>query len=430
MATLDPKDSNAIFKKLRIINENKKCFDCPAKNPTWSSVPFGVFICLNCAAIHRRLGVHISFVRSTILDRWSIDQLLNMIVGGNGNCGTYFKSKGWNDESTDNHQAKYTSKAAAAYKTHLDASVAKQRDHILATLFDSPTLTPSTQPSLTGLDALEHEIRSKSPNAGVTSSSPSPKSDTLTSSNSQPSISQVATEQETPKNTRTVIRREQPSVPSNIPQQINSTTTPDIPDHATDIASHTATILTTSSKKKSTKMGLLSTKKKTSVLAAGSGTGGDSDFDAAFGDLSLQPNNYSSSSLPIASNPSSLPISTARSDYPPSGSNSRNESQSSRNSSPSESDNRLKKFSNATSISSSQLFDADDDDNGESAARLASFSNANAIGSDAFFGRESETDMNDQSSVVDIGAVRDALAEKARQFKNAASSIFSSLGRT
>jgi len=61
--------------------ENMLCCDCPERQPRWASLivpppgsppgslPIGAFMCLECSGSHRRLGVHIAFVRSVNLDQ-------------------------------------------------------------------------------------------------------------------------------------------------------------------------------------------------------------------------------------------------------------------------------------------------------------------------------------------------------------------------
>jgi hypothetical protein len=49
---------------------SKNCADCDAPEPDWVSINLGVFICIDCAGVHRSLGAHISKVRSITLDRW------------------------------------------------------------------------------------------------------------------------------------------------------------------------------------------------------------------------------------------------------------------------------------------------------------------------------------------------------------------------
>ncbi len=94
-------ERNAKFRVLMSKRDNKTCFDCGTNNPKWATVTYGVFICLGCSAHHRRMGVHVTFVRSCDMDKWTPSQMAVMKNGGNKRARNFFQEHGWSEQRSN-----------------------------------------------------------------------------------------------------------------------------------------------------------------------------------------------------------------------------------------------------------------------------------------------------------------------------------------
>jgi len=79
----DERRKAEIMKELKDIEGNEECADCGASEPTWISLNFAILICHECSGVHRKLGTHISKVRSLTLD--IIDEELFSFMKSIGN---------------------------------------------------------------------------------------------------------------------------------------------------------------------------------------------------------------------------------------------------------------------------------------------------------------------------------------------------------
>ncbi|EIM85729.1 ArfGap-domain-containing protein [Stereum hirsutum FP-91666 SS1] len=166
--------------------KNKVCVDCTNPNPQWASLSFAVFLCLQCAGVHRGFGVHISFVRSVSMDSWTDTQIKRMQSGGNKPfldfIRAYDPAQGGYTEGMPKHD-QYHCWAATQYREKLDAELqdkpwsASAPPPSLPTNNNSSTSpTPSRPSSAQGQGGLRKSRASAGPNRSYTSPSFSPAS--------------------------------------------------------------------------------------------------------------------------------------------------------------------------------------------------------------------------------------------------------------
>lgn len=133
-------DTKAVLLDWMKEGENKHCSECRLPSPQWCSLSYGTTLCLSCSGTHRSLGVHLSFVRSLTMDKWTQPQIKRMLSGGNQKAREFFEANGekWKQE---NLNEKYNTHTAAMYRDKLLAD-AEERPWI-----PSDTPVPSTSTS-------------------------------------------------------------------------------------------------------------------------------------------------------------------------------------------------------------------------------------------------------------------------------------------
>lgn len=82
----------AILRQMMLKPENKQCADCKAPSPRWASTNLGVFVCIACSGIHRKIGTHVSQVRSVTLDTWTAAQVALFQTLGNAKAAALYEA--------------------------------------------------------------------------------------------------------------------------------------------------------------------------------------------------------------------------------------------------------------------------------------------------------------------------------------------------
>lgn len=110
-------------KELSLLGENVHCMECNTRNTQWASLSYGIFLCIECASVHRSFGVRVSVVRSVNMDKWNEEGYLRMKMGSNEKFKDFLRIQGIISLPT---RERYKTEAVRDYMICLKENVEKE----------------------------------------------------------------------------------------------------------------------------------------------------------------------------------------------------------------------------------------------------------------------------------------------------------------
>lgn len=162
--------------------KNSHCADCGMVRPQWASTTYGIFLCLNCAGVHRSFGVKVSVVKSVTMDMWPERDIKQMELGGNSLFLSYIEKKGLGGAKKPQL---YAGPAAKEYAQALEQTVSKvcpnlakkegeKKEHGKSREFVSSSTKKMESPSSQKQTSLSSNYTSTYPGGAVSSTASGP----------------------------------------------------------------------------------------------------------------------------------------------------------------------------------------------------------------------------------------------------------------